>query len=182
VGIWDTFRLHFLLPVRSISKPCTALLFLLVAALFFEGLELLFAQSLAASLGLQTATIVAVGSSINVEERGHLPLALVLIIVCFWSEAGLLELPCEPVEVCRSAVVMQRGTENASTSCGGSSFGFFFLLGCFLGIVCIGVVAPMNGGIIASPFALWWRAGAWCAGTCCQSSNAATRVSVTFTY
>ena len=86
-------------PAHLVSKPGTPLLFFLVASLVLERLELLLAQCFATSLGLQTATVVGIGSSINIEEGSHLTLALVLVIVHFGAHASLLELASETVEL-----------------------------------------------------------------------------------
>jgi hypothetical protein len=81
-----------------VSQPSAALLFLFVLTLFLNSLELLLGQGLAATLCLETATVVAIGGCVYVEEGGHLPLTLVLIVVHLWTDTILLVLAVEAIE------------------------------------------------------------------------------------
>jgi hypothetical protein len=152
-------------PRYSVKEPGTALLFLLRMALVLEGLELLLVESLCAALCFETATVVTVGGSINVEERIHLTLALVLVIVHLRPLTSLLELAGETIELRRGGVLLTRVVWSTGGGGSGSFLGLLLFLSCLFGIVCVWIIAAMNGWIVTTPLASRRRAGARCART-----------------
>lgn len=76
VDVKTSLVILFPLPPRrkSVSQPSTTLLFLLAVPLLLECPELLFRQSLATTFGLEAASVMAIGSSIYIEEGCHLAL------------------------------------------------------------------------------------------------------------
>ena len=94
---------NFLSSSISIPQPCPPFLLFLLPALLLERLQLLFTQLLATSLCPQTPPVVTVRSSIDVEERIHLPLALVLVVELFGVQICRLPSSGEAIEgSCRS--------------------------------------------------------------------------------
>ena len=143
-----TLHCHVLPPEsRSlIPEPSTALLLLLLATLVLESFQLFLGQALATPLGLETATVMAIGSSVNIEESVHLAFALVLIIMEFWINPGLLKAASEAVEVSCSGIVSCAGVGKAHSS----SSRFLFLFFGFPSIVCIGIIVAMDSRIVAA--------------------------------
>jgi len=148
-------------PTRSVEKPGPALRVLRGSALFVVLLELLLAEVLRATLCLETTSVVAIGSGINIEEGIHLAMTFVFIVVHLRTLTSLLLLAVETVELGSCGIVIAR--EERVASCGGCSSGglrcILFLLLCLLGVVGVGVEAAMDLGVVSAPLALWWWAG-----------------------
>jgi hypothetical protein len=128
---------------------------------------------LRATLGFETTSVVAVGSSVNIEEGIHLAMALMLIVMHLRTLTSLLLFAVEAVELRSCSVIIAREERVAcSGDCGcGGLLCILFLPLCLLGIVGVGVVAPVDLGVVAAPLALWWwsgtrraRAGGYCSG------------------
>lgn len=83
----------------SVPQPLHSLEFLLFLAFCLVGLELLLGEMFVAALCFEATAIVAIGSSVDIEEGIHLASALVLIVVELWTHARLLELASESIEV-----------------------------------------------------------------------------------
>lgn len=133
-----------------VPQPGTALLFLLLSPLLFIRLELLLGEGLAAALRLETAAVMAVGGGIHVEEGAHLPAALILIIVYFWVELLVLEAACEAVEVSRGHIGgLTRVCKTSDGSIRSILLFFLQLLGLF-GVVCIRVIAAVDGWVVSA--------------------------------
>lgn len=138
----------------SVAQPRTALLFLLAVSLLLEGLELLLGECLAAALCPQAAAIVAIRSSVYVEESVHLPLAFVRVIVHLWANVGLLKLASEAIEVCLSQIVL--ALRVGKTSRGSGSLLIFLVFIRFTSVVCVWIVATVDSGVVTTPLAFGW--------------------------
>ena len=142
----------------SVPKPSAALLFLLLATLVLEVLELLLGQVLVAALRLETTSIMAIGGCIDIKVGVHLASALVLIVVMLRVHSGLLVATSVTIELCSGGVVSGIGVGQSSSSGGGSgSGGGFCLLLLPLGfarIIRVRVIVTMDGRVVASVLAL----------------------------
>lgn len=124
---------------------------------------------------------MAIRSSIDIEEGVHLTFALVLIVMHLRTHVRLLEFASEAVEVSCGSVVSAIGIWDTSRS-RSRLLCLLFLFCRLLRVVCIWVVATMNGWIVASPLAPGGRAGAGRARARCESSSATREIPVEMTY